>query len=243
MRIIIEKDYEQMSKTVMDLLLAKMYTNKKMNIAITAGSTPKRLYELLVEEIKNKSDFTNVTYYNFDEIPFKKKGGYGVTMTNLKNMYFDPAGISMEHVHALDEKNYTTHDAYLESVGGLDAIFMGLGKDGHFCGNLPNTTKFGDLTSKVETSIFPRMYDIMKSEVGGNEEDIPDFYVTMGPRSVMNAKETIIFVSGKEKAGIVKEAFFGPVSENVPSSVFQLHPNFTLVLDADAASEIKDLID
>ena len=243
MRIIIEKDYEQMSRTVMDLLLAKMYTNKKMNLAITAGSTPKRLYELLVEEIKNKSGFCNVTYYNFDEIPFKKKGGYGVTVSNLKKDYFDPAGISMEQVHVLDEKNYTTHDAYLKSIGGLDAIFMGLGKDGHFCGNLPNTTKFGDGTTKVETSVFPEMYDIMKSEVGGNEEDIPDFYVTMGPKSVMNAKETIIFVSGKEKAKIVKEAFFGPVCEQVPSSVFQLHPHFTLVLDADAASEIKDFID
>jgi len=242
MRIIIEKDYEQMSKTVMHLLLAKMYENKKMNIAITAGSTPKRLYELLVEEIKNKQVFTNVTYYNFDEIPFKKKGGYGVTVTNLKNMFFDPAGISMDQVHTLDENNYTTHDEYLESVGGLDAIFMGLGKDGHFCGNLPNTTKFNDLTSKVETSIFPSMYDIMKREVGGVEEDIPEFYVTMGPRSVMNAKETIIFVSGKEKANMVRKAFFGEVSEKVPSSVFQLHPNFTLVLDEDAASEIKDLI-
>ncbi|MDF9824180.1 6-phosphogluconolactonase/glucosamine-6-phosphate isomerase/deaminase [Breznakia sp. PF5-3] len=241
MRIIIEKDYEQMSKTVMHLLLAEMYKDKAVHLAITAGSTPKRLYELLSEEIRNKKAFDNVTYYNFDEIPYAKRGGYGVTIENLKKMYFDPAGISMDQVHVLDENNYKSHDDYLANVGGLDAFFMGIGADGHFCGNLPGTTKFGDRTSSVAIDVYPEMYDIIKGEVGGKDEEVPTFYVTMGPRSVMDVKAPVMFASGKGKAAIIKKAFFEPVSENVPSSIFQLHPNFTLVLDEEAASEIKDL--
>lgn len=50
MKIIVEKDYENMSKTTMQLLLGKMYQDKKVHLAITAGSTPKRMYELMVEE-------------------------------------------------------------------------------------------------------------------------------------------------------------------------------------------------
>lgn len=240
MRIIIEKDYEQMSKTVMHLLLGKMYEDRDVHIAITAGASPKRMYELLAEEIRNKKPFTNVTYYNFDEIPFAKKKGYGVTVSNLKKDYFDPAGISMDNVHVLDFTNYKTHDAYLEKLGGLDAIFMGIGADGHFCGNLPGVTKFGNKT--VEIPIPQDMKPLLAGEVGGDAEEVPDSYVTMGPRSVLSSKETIMFATGKAKAAIIKKAFFEPVSEDVPSSIFQLHPNFTLVLDEEAASEIKDLV-
>lgn len=69
MKIIVEKDYENMSKTTMQLLLGKMYQDKLVHLAITAGSTPKRMYELIVEEMKEKAPLTNVSYYNFDEIP------------------------------------------------------------------------------------------------------------------------------------------------------------------------------
>jgi len=240
MRIIVEKDYEQMSISVMNLLLAKMYETKKVNIAITAGSSPKRMYEMLAKIVKERKCFNHVTYYNFDEIPFKKSGGYGVTISNLKKDYFDPAEISMDQVHTLTLDNYKDHDKLLDSFNGLDAIFMGIGADGHFCGNMPGFTKFSNKT--VEIEIPEDMKEALKGEVGGDIEEVPDSFVTMGPKSVMNSKETIMFATGKTKAAIIKKAFFGPVCEEVPSSIFQLHPNFTLVLDEEAASEINDLL-
>ncbi|NVS33112.1 6-phosphogluconolactonase, partial [Listeria monocytogenes] len=63
--------------------------------------------------------------------------------------------------------------------------------------------------------------------------------VTMGPKSVMHAKEVILFANGKKKAAIIKKALQGPVTEDIPSSIFQLHPNFTVVLDEEAASELN----
>ena len=62
----------------------------------------------------------------------------------------------------------------------------------------------------------------------------------MGPQSVMTqVRDAVMIVNGKGKAEMVKKAFFGPVTEDVPSSILQLHPNFTLILDADAASELN----
>ncbi|MDH6367794.1 MULTISPECIES: glucosamine-6-phosphate deaminase [Breznakia] len=239
MRIIIEKNYEEMSKTVMYQLLAKMYEDKKMNIAITAGSSPKRMYELLTEVIKDKREFPNVTFYNFDEIPYAKKQSEGVTISNLRRDFFTPANIPESMIHKLTPENFKEHDAYLRSVGGLDAIFLGIGGDGHFCGNLPGTTKFGDETVEV---FYPKeLIDVMAGEVGGMDELTPSYF-TMGPRAVMNVKEVVMFATGKKKANIIKEAMFGPVSETCPSSIFQLHPNFTLILDEEAASEIKELL-
>ncbi|WP_239255659.1 glucosamine-6-phosphate deaminase [Listeria ilorinensis] len=238
MKIIIEKDYENMSKTTMQLLLGKMYQDKKVHLAITAGSTPKRMYELMVEEMKDKAPLENVCYYNFDEIPVGEEK-FGVTVSNLKQMYFDPAGIPEKQIHVLDTSNYKEQEAYLKNVGGLDAILIGIGEDGHFCGNLPGVTKFGDETRLVSVKSRPDMFDILVGEVGGDPEKVPDNYVTMGPKSVMQAKEVILFANGKKKAAIIKKALQGPVTEAVPSSIFQLHPNFIVVLDEEAASELS----
>ncbi|WP_163651886.1 glucosamine-6-phosphate deaminase [Listeria sp. PSOL-1] len=237
MQVIIEKDYEQMSRTAMQLLLGLMYQPKKVHLAITAGSTPKRLYELLSAEMKAKTPLENVTYYNFDEIPIGNEK-WGVTISNLKQMYFEPAGIKEEQVHALDMFNYTTHDKVIAERGGLDAMLLGIGADGHFCGNLPGTTKFGDETVRVSIKTRPDIREILISEVGGDERKVSDYYVTMGPKSVMQAKHIILFANGKKKAEIIKRAFFGPVTEDVPASVLQLHPNLTLLLDKEAASEL-----
>lgn len=242
MKVIIEKSYEEMSQVAANILLGKMLQEQRVNLAITAGKTPVKMYEYLVEAVKDRPYFDNVHYYNFDEIPIADSEGYGVTMSELNKLYFEPANINKENIHALDEKNYKEQDARLKADGGLDLILMGIGSDGHFCGNLPGTTKFEDETSPVMTSSLPEMKDIMLAEVGGDESKVPEFYVTMGPKSVMMTKELLMFANGKQKAEIVKKAFFGPVTNEVPSSILQMHPNLTLLLDEEAASEIKDLL-
>ncbi|VFT76327.1 putative glucosamine-6-phosphate deaminase [Klebsiella aerogenes] len=70
-------------------------------------------------------------------------------------------------------------------------MVLGLGADGHFCGNLPNTTRFHDQT--VEVPIHGEMIGIVANgEMGGDFSVVPDSYVTMGPRSVMAAKKSAV---------------------------------------------------
>ena len=39
-----------------------------------------------------------------------------------------------------------------------------------------------------------------------------------------------------DKADIVRRAFFGPVTPEVPASILQFHPNVTVVVDKEAAA-------
>ena len=238
MKIIIEKNYDQMSRVTANILLGKMYQQKRVNLAITAGSTPVKMYEYLIHDVTGKDYLDNVHYYNFDEVPFKKKEGYGITMSNLNKLFFEPAKINSENIHVLDEKNYLTQDDRIEQDGGLDLMLLGIGADGHYCGNLPGTTTFEELTTRVDEEAVPGMKEVLLNEVGGDESERPNFYVTMGPKSVMRAKEIILFATGKSKAEIIKKAFFGPITNDIPASLLQLHPNLTIVLDQEAASEI-----
>ena len=65
---------------------------------------------------------------------------------------------------------------------------------------------------------------------------MPRYAYTMGICDIMQSKRIVMVVSGKKKAAIVKDAFFGPVTPRVPASILQLHRDFTLVVDADAGS-------
>lgn len=240
MKLIIEKDYQSMSRVAANLLLGKMYSQGRINLAITAGATPKGMYDILIPEVKGRDYLSNVHFYNFDEIPIRG-AKLGVTMQHLTDLFFEPAAVPKENIHELNETNWQEQDQRLAEAGGLDLILMGIGADGHFCGNLPGTTHFGDGTSRVD--VDEEMRNLLTEEVGGDKTKVPDFYVTMGPRSVMQARQLVLFANGAKKAAIIKQAFFGPVTETVPSSVMQLHPNLTVILDEEAAAEILPLLD
>ena len=65
---------------------------------------------------------------------------------------------------------------------------------------------------------------------------MPDYYVTMGPRSIMRARKLVMIASGKRKAEPVKKLMSGVVDPKVPSTLLTLHPFFTLIMDKEAAS-------
>lgn len=236
MKLIITKNYEELSCVAAQIMLGYMHKEDRVNIAITAGSTPKRMYEILIPQVRSKEYYNNVHYYNFDEIPYKKAKRDGVTISDLRKFYLEPAGINSKNIHILNEKNYKDQDNKIEEDGKLDLIILGVGADGHYCGNLPNTTKLGDLTSKV---ICDKTLKNRISRLFEDEEEVPDEYITMGPRSVMRAKNLVLFATGKEKSEIIKRILENDVDENIPATILPSHPNLTIIVDETAASLIK----
>ncbi|WP_434661011.1 glucosamine-6-phosphate deaminase [Klebsiella sp. MISC125] len=238
MKLIVTEDYEEMSLVASHHVLGYITAPRRMNLAVTAGSTPKKMYEHLTAAIKGKSFYSQVHYYNFDEIPFRGQDREGITISNLRNLFFTPAQIQEQNIHKLSHENFMHHDRQLQEDGGLDLIVMGLGADGHFCGNLPNTTRFHDAT--VEFPITGDMVGIVAhGEMGGDFSVVPDSYVTMGPKSVMAAKNLLLIVSGAAKAQALKQVIEGEVSEQVPASVLKLHPSLVIIADKAAVAELS----
>lgn len=231
MKIIKTSTEKQMSEVAMEIMLGLMYEDRKVNLSITAGSSPQKTYELLSPIVKERGHFENVHYYNFDEIPYKLSQKDGITLSDLRRMYYTPAEIAEENIHSLNCENYLEQDAIIKEAGGLDLMLLGIGADGHYCGNLPGTTKFDDKTTKVY------MDDELKKRVGRHFEDkseTPNFYVTMGPASVMQTKKLVMIATGSQKAEIIKRIVDGPVDNSIPASLLPVHPNFTLIVDSEA---------
>lgn len=235
MKMIIGKDVEEMSQVASGYVMSYMYQDReRVNLSITGGTTPQRMYEILVPMVKDKKQFQHVHFYNFDEIPYRKEDREGVTISGLRDAFFTPAHIKEEQIHKLDQFNYQTQDERIEKDGGLDMVILGVGADGHFCGNLPQTTKFGDLTTRVEND--QRLKARILPEFHNVEEDVPEYYITMGPRSIMRARHIVMIASGVKKAGIIKTLLEQVVDQDVPASILTLHPHFTLIVDEEAAS-------
>ncbi|MFV0394614.1 MAG: glucosamine-6-phosphate deaminase, partial [Coprobacillaceae bacterium] len=211
-------------------------TEKRVNLSLTGGATPKRMYEIMAPFVRGKEYLNDVHYYNFDEISIKDKR-YGLTMNTLKNQFYDNAELKDENIHELNTENYMHYDELLLEAGGLDLILCGIGADGHFCGNIPGTTKFGYETYSVDVKEGTEMFSALEKLIG---EKPGGKAVTFGPKTVLGAKQVILFANGKAKASIVKKALEGDITENVPSSVLRLHPNLTVILDKEAASELGE---
>ena len=71
-----------------------------------------------------------------------------------------------------------------------------------------------------------------------SKDEVPRQAYTMGILPIVQAKKVIMIANGKNKADIIKKAFTGPVTPEVPASILQMHPDFTLIADEDALSEI-----
>lgn len=237
MKLIIAESYEEMSRLAARELLGAIYgrTDRRANLSVTAGKTPARLYELAAPMIRSLG-VGDVHFYNFDEVPVK--GSEPRTATALRKMFFTPAGIPESHIHLLNERNYQGYDAYLEQEGGIDMIMMGLGPDGHFCGNLSTTVDDFSIGVRFVSNCLNPVIEEHMARLSGGRENMADGYVTFGPRTVMNCRRIVMIVNGAHKAAIAARTIKGPIDPLVPASILQLHPNITWLLDAEAAGQL-----
>ncbi|MDR0922234.1 MAG: glucosamine-6-phosphate deaminase [Lactobacillales bacterium] len=237
MRVIITKDYEELGKLTTQILLGTMFAKQdRCNLSITAGKTPLEVYKQLIPEVKNKKYFNHVHYYNFDEIPYRTEKRPGITMRDLNKMFFNQAEINKTNIHPLTETNYAQQDAKIADAGGIDLMLLGIGKDGHFCGNLPGTTTYEDWTTRVEFSPAAKERSSVLFE---EKKETPDYYVTMGPQSVMHARQLVLIANGIQKAEIMKVFLEGKVNPKYPATILKMHPNLTVILDKEAASLLE----
>lgn len=252
MKFILTKNKDELSEVMSQLMLAHMHTSeKRTNIAITTGSTCIDGYQILAKQVKNKSYFDHIHYYIFDEFWFKSedyKHEISVCQVSLDAKYFASANIKKDHIHDLTFENYKTFDEDIKKEGGLELVIMGIGKNGHFCGNQPGTfSSWKDGTRLVRCDETPYLIDysrhLLHNDFHSKDENrMPEHYITMGPRTIMDAKNIIFILSGKEKAEVAKKAFIDPITKEFPVSIFQLHQHVTVIIDEDAASSIKEYI-
>ena len=240
--LIVAKDAAEVGRLAADIFQELICAKPDCVLGLATGSTPLPLYrELIAREQAGKLSFAQVRSANLDE--YKGLSGdhpqsyrYFMNETLFRHISIDPANTMVPDGLAEDvEAMCAAYEAAIESMGGVDIQLLGIGHDGHIGFNEP-CDHFPAATHEVELEEITRQAN---KRFFDSIDEVPTAAYTMGIGTVMAARKVLLIATGKDKAEIVKQSFFGPVTPMVPASILQFHPDCTVIVDEAAASLIK----
>ena len=210
-------------------------------LGLPTGSTPIPVYERLVTAYqRNEISFKNIVTFNMDEY-------VGLTDTHCQSyhyfMYqhlFRLIDIPREQIYILNgvaddlECECQQYEEKIKSFGGIDIQLGGIGENGHLAFNEPDTSfeirthkqRLTDDTIQVNARFFDKI------------EDVPTYALTIGLKTIFEAKQVIVMATGLKKSDAVVKSIQGKVITDCPASMMQNHPDVLFVCDEDAASKV-----
>ena len=242
MKVIVTDDYETMSREGAKLWLPRCEASL-IALALPTGGTPFGLYAELIRMHKEEGlDFSQVHMFNLDEyigLPPDHELSYNYYMNDK---FYSHINVSKDRIHTLNglaenpEEESVAYETAIKRVGGIDLALLGIGRNGHIGFNEPKT-EFGSITRPIY--LAKRTIEANARFFGDDPDAVPRQAISLGIRTIMNSKKIVLLASGAEKSRAINQTLHGPVTEMVPSSVLQLHPNCTLILDKAAADELE----
>lgn len=232
MKVIKVENQVQGGKVAFEILKEKL-ANGAQTLGLATGSSPLEFYKEIVE---SDLDFSNLTSVNLDEyvgLDGDNPQSYRYFMQeNLFNQKpfkesFLPRGVK-------DNAEVERYNQILADHP-VDLQILGIGRNGHIGFN-ESGTPFDSQTHLVELD---------QSTIEANArffakiEDVPTQAISMGIKNILDAKSIILFAYGESKAEAIAGTVSGPVTENLPASSLQNHPDVTIIADAEALSLLE----
>ena len=239
MKIYRAEDYNSMSRRAANILSAQVILKPDSVLGLATGSTPVGMYRQLVNWYeKGDIDFSQVHTVNLDEYlglapDHDQSYRYFMQQNLFDHINVRPENTNVPNGLASDpEAECRRYNEVIAGLGGIDLQVLGMGHNGHIGFNEPGEA------FELETHVV----DLTENTIQANarffasKDEVPRRAITMGIKSIMQARHILVVVSGEDKAEIVRRAFAGPVTPLVPASILQMHPHLSLVGDEAALS-------
>lgn len=248
MRLIIEPDYDQMSRwaashVVERINAANPTSSHPFVLGLPTGSSPEGMYAELVKANKEgRVSFEHVLTFNMDEYVGLAENHPESYHSFMARNLFDHIDIPRENIHILNgnAKDLKAECAHYEEMiaeaGGIDLFIGGIGPDGHIAFNEPGSS----LTSRTREKTLTTDTIIANSRFFDDDVDkVPHYALTVGVGTVMDAREVMILVNGHHKARALQAAVEGSVTQMWTISALQMHQHGIIVADDPACDELK----
>ncbi len=240
MKIIVNNN-EELSKLIAEEFVKQVQNKPNSVLGLATGTSPLGVYSNMVKAYEDgKVSFKDVVTFNLDEYIGLDGSHHQSYRYFMNDNLFNHIDINKNNTHVLKGTgDYLTYmkqyDDEIASFGGIDLQILGIGSDGHIAFNEPGTP-FDSLT---------HIADLTESTIKDNSRlfndisEVPTKAVTMGLKSIMNAKKIVLIATGKNKATAIRNLLNGPLTTDVPCSILQKHPDCTIYVDEDAYSLVK----
>lgn len=248
MRLLIEKDYLNMSKWTARYIAnainkAAPKSDKPFILGLPTGSSPIGTYKELIR--LNKSgyvSFENVVTFNMDEYVGLAEDHEQSYHYFMWDNFFSHVNIKKENVNILNgmaedlELECNNYEKRIASYGGIDLFLGGVGCDGHIAFNEP----FSALNSLTRVKTLTNDTKIVNSRFfGGDVSKVPSTALTVGVKTITSAKEVLLVVNGHSKSVALSKGIEGGVSHSCTISTLQLHPKAIVICDEEACGDLK----
>ena len=202
--------------------------------------------ELIRLHKEENLSFKNVITFNLDEYwPMNKNSRHSYHKFMFDNLFnhidIDKKNINIPKGNVSSnklEKHCIKFENKIKELGGLDLQLLGIGRNGHIGFNEPGTLK-SSVTRKVRIEHTTR-FDA--SEEFGGIDNVPKEAISMGTKTILDAKKIILVAWGSNKSKIIKRSIEEKENDIVPASLLQSHNNTLFVLDKDSAGSLERFV-
>ncbi|MDR1689407.1 MAG: glucosamine-6-phosphate deaminase [Clostridiales bacterium] len=226
-------------------IIGQILHSPRCVIGLSTGFTPANTYQIICDIYKRYPfDTSQVILFNVDELTNLPRSYAGCCYTMIRDQLADALQIPDERFIMPPtmsddfERECRDFQKALEAKGGIDLQILGLGANGHIGINQPGTA----FASETWVSPMDEIFEARVRRETGVAEDYPLGGLTLGIRTIMHSRKIVLIAKGESKAEMVEKMLYGPVTEDVPASVLQLHPNCEFLIDSAAAAKIKERI-
>ncbi len=214
-------------------------TDPEAVIGLATGNTFIPFYSYIAANRRKAGiSFGGTVTFNLDEYLGISRENEGSYHAYMQRNLFSKIDIRPENVHIPDSKpadpdiEAEHYDNLISRSGGIDIQFLGLGRNGHIGFNEPGTS-FGSRTHVTELSASTVASN---APLFGGSGDMPRRAITMGIKTILDARRIFLLAYGEEKSHAIGETFrAGRITEDMPSTALKLHRNVTVLLDVQAA--------
>lgn len=234
---------EAVAAEIASVIKIKELEGRNCLLGLAVGSAPSEVYTELIRMHKNDGlSFKNVIVFNIMEYYPIAPEALQSYNRNIREKLFNHIDLPEENINYLDstlpqDKIYDFCRAYedkIQKAGGVDIQILGIGRTGHIGLNEPGSsgnslTRIVSLDNITRTEAASDFFSI---------DNTPRKAITMGIKTIMNAKRVRLLAWGEGKASIIKKTVEGNITEEVPASFLQKHENCKVILDEAAAADL-----
>lgn len=216
---------------------------KPFVLGLPTGGTPLKTYHELIKLYQaGEVSFKNVVTFNMDEyvgLPPEHPESYHAFM---HNNFFKHIDIPAENVNLLDgmaedlSAECERYEQKIQSYGKINLFMGGVGVDGHIAFNEPGSS----LSSRTRIKTLTEDTLIANSRFFNNDvNQVPNFALTVGVGTLLDAEEVLILVTGYNKALALQACVEGAINHMWTISALQMHKRALVVCDEPATQELK----
>jgi galactosamine-6-phosphate isomerase len=237
-------DYTALAEAAAAQLAALVRDQPDATLCLASGETPVGTYRAFVRHVRDQElDVSRLTFVGLDEWVGIGPDNSGSCFFLVNAEVFEPLGIRPEQIYFFNplaenlEAECARIDQAVAERGGLDAMLVGVGMNGHIALNEPGTPwdRYAHVVELEETTkTVGQKYFASETTLTRG--------ITMGLRYLREARLPLLLISGAKKAPVAARALTGEVGEAYPASIFQTLDHGVVLLDEPAAGELDRLL-